>query len=87
MCKNGWVMQWKRCQSETEFKSNMLNTENETNQAQQIIDSLKIITEYFSVQVRLDNDWQMDKLHFKKIFFAIPRGRNGNYDIFSNILM
>lgn len=49
-------MQRKRCQSETEFKSNMLNTENETNQAQQIIDSLKIITEYFSVQVRLDND-------------------------------
>lgn len=49
-------MQRKWCQSETEFKSNMLNTENETNQAQQIIDSLKIFTEYFSIQVRLDND-------------------------------
>lgn len=27
------------------------------------------------------------RYHFKEIFFAIPRGRNGNYDIFSNILM
>ena len=69
------------CQSETESKSNMINTENKTNQTQQIIDSLKIIAEGVPVQVRLANDGQYSYEYDKDEYTVITSTNDSTFEI------